>query len=182
MGEVYRDRLKDTFPFFIRASSLHVGAAAAAASLRDDLVKSGHASELVFTQCFAVARLTPGTNLLALYAALGYGLASWRGAFSALAVGTTVPSAIAIATAAAYVRFVEHPLVERFMAGARAGALAVLLWAVVRLARPVLIEQRTPAVALAVLTFAVASTGRLSSFVLLLLAGGVGVFAFTHHR
>ena len=145
-------------------------------------MKSKHVSEQVFTQCFAVARLTPGTNLLALYAALGYGLASWRGAFSMLAVGAIVPAVIAVAAAAAYVRFVEHPVVGRFMAGARAGALAVLLWALVRLARPVLVEQRTAAVAVAVLTFAVAATGRLSSFVLLLLAGGAGVFVFKQRR
>ena len=178
MGEVYLGRLKAALPFFIRASSLHVGAAAAAASLRHDLVNAGHVSEQVFTRCFAVARLTPGTNLLALYTSLGYGLASWRGAFSLLAIGAIVPAVIAVAAAAAYVRFVEHPLVERFMAGARAGALAVLVWAVVRLARPVFVEHRTPAVTLAVVTFAVASTGYLSSFALLLLAGGAGVFAF----
>ena len=53
---------------FLRASSLHVGAAAAAASLRHDLIDDGSVAPADFDAAFAVARLTPGTNLLALYA------------------------------------------------------------------------------------------------------------------
>jgi hypothetical protein len=49
---------------FIRASSLHVGAAAAAAALRD-LVDSGRLPSGAFAEAYAVARVTPGTNLLA---------------------------------------------------------------------------------------------------------------------
>ena len=56
---------------FIRASSLHVGAAAAAAALRRDLVDTGRLPSASFDEAYAVARLTPGTNLLAMYTLLG---------------------------------------------------------------------------------------------------------------
>jgi len=182
MKEVYPARLGAALPAFIRASSLHVGAAAAAASLQTELVKMGLVSEHIFTRCFAVARLTPGTNLLALYSSLGYEIASWRGALVALAVGAVVPALIAIAAAAAYVRFIDDPLVGRFMAGARAGALAVLVWAVVRLARPVLVRHKTTGLVFAIGALAVAATEYLSSFVLLVVAGLIGAAAFTQQQ
>jgi hypothetical protein len=56
---------------FIRASSLHVGAVAAAAALRRDLVDSGRLPSGAFDEAYAVARLTPGTNLLAMYVYIG---------------------------------------------------------------------------------------------------------------
>ena len=58
---------------FIRASSLHVGAAAAAAALRRDLVETGRLPSAAFDEAYAVARVTPGTNLLAMYALLRFG-------------------------------------------------------------------------------------------------------------
>ena len=62
-----------SFPLgaFVRASSLHVGAAAAAAALRRDLVDTGRLSASAFDEAYAVARVTPGTNLLAMYTLLG---------------------------------------------------------------------------------------------------------------
>ena len=65
---------------FVRASSLHVGAAAAAAALRRDLVDKGRLSASAFDEAYAVARVTPGTNLLAMYTLLGERFAGWRGA------------------------------------------------------------------------------------------------------
>ena len=50
-----------------------------------------------FDEAYAVARVTPGTNLLAMYALLGERFAGWRGALTALAVGALVPALIAVA-------------------------------------------------------------------------------------
>jgi hypothetical protein len=55
MSTVYLSRLRLVLPMLVRASGLHVGAAAAAASLRDDLVGGGHLSEQEFNRCYAVA-------------------------------------------------------------------------------------------------------------------------------
>src|SRR5687767_16038975 len=94
-----------SFPLasFLRASGLHVGSAAAAAALRHDLVNQRHLTESEFDEAYAIARLTPGTNLLAMYTLLGRRLAGWRGAAVALSAGTVIPAAIAGICAAMYV-------------------------------------------------------------------------------
>ena len=175
MGRVYLSRLRVALPLFIRASSLHVGAAAAAVSLRAELIPRGLVSDDDFSRCFAIARLTPGTNLLALYAALGYRIASWPGAAAAVAVGTIVPAIITAVVAVLYSMNSGNPFVARFMWGAKAGALAVLAWGVVRLAWPVITRYRFRAAAVA-MGLALALSGALSPFVILLVAGVIGAF------
>ena len=99
MSVAARSQEQASFPFgaFVRASSLHVGAAAAAAALRRDLVDQGRLSASAFDEAYAVARVTPGTNLLAMYTLLGERFAGWRGALTALTVGALVPALIAVA-------------------------------------------------------------------------------------
>jgi chromate transporter len=159
---------------FVRASSLHVGAAAAAAALRRDFVDEGRLSASAFDEAYAVARVTPGTNLLAMYTLLGERFAGWRGALTALTVGAFVPALIAVALGAAYVVYAGHPLAQEAMQGARAGALAVFAWAVVRLARPQLQQHRGRGVALAVTTLVMTLLLPIPQFVILLIAGGLG--------
>jgi chromate transporter len=165
-----------SFPLrsFVRASSLHVGAAAAAAALRRDLVDNGPLPSHSFDEAYAVARLTPGTNLLAMYTLLGERFAGWPGALSALAIGTFVPATIAVALAVAYVAYVGHPLANQAMQGARAGALAVFLWAIVRLIRPQLEQHRRRGVLLAIATLAMTLALPIPQFVVLMIAGAVG--------
>ena len=87
MAEVYRPKtsqgLVDLLTAITKASTLHVGAAAGAAALRDELSRARLLSESEFNECFAVARLTPGTTLLALQTLVGYRIAGWRGAVMA---------------------------------------------------------------------------------------------------
>lgn len=169
-------RKSASFPFgsFVRASSLHVGAAAAAAALRRDLVDTEKLSASAFDEAYAVARVTPGTNLLAMYTLLGERFAGWSGALAALAVGTLVPALIAVALGAAYVSYSGHALAQEAMQGARAGALAVFVWAIMRLARPQLEQHRRRGVALAVGTLILTLLLPIPQFVVLLVAGGLG--------
>lgn len=62
---------------FVRASSLHIGAAAATVSLREELVRDHGLTPEDVDAAYAVSRVTPGTNLLALYALLGHRLGGW---------------------------------------------------------------------------------------------------------
>src|SRR5688572_11701868 len=117
-----------TLAAFVRASSLHIGAAAAAASLRHDLVKDHGLEGRDIDAAYAVSRLTPGTNLLALYALLGHRLGGWSLAVQAVAVGALVPATVAVLIAVLYLEY-PSPLVSTFMAGARAGGVAVFLGA-----------------------------------------------------
>ena len=161
---------------FVRASSLHVGAAAAAAALRRDLVDKGRLPASAFDEAYAVARLTPGTNLLAMYTLLGERFGGWSGALMpALTVGALIPALIAVALGAAYLRLAGHPLAEGVMQGARAGALAVFAWAIVRLGRPQLQQHRRRGVALALTTLVMMWLVPIPQFVILIVAaGGLG--------
>jgi len=165
-----------SFPFleFIRASSLHVGAAAAAAALRRDLVDAGRLPSAAFDEAYAVARVTPGTNLLAMYTLLGERFAGWRGALLALGVGALLPAAIAVTLGAVYVNYSSDPLVREAMQGARAGALAVFVWAVVRLLRPQIQKHGSRGVALALATLGMTLAFPVPTFAILLVAGGLG--------
>lgn len=177
MPEVYSTAATERpFPIgaFLRASGLHVGAAAAAAALRRDLVEQGFVTEVEFDEAFAAARVTPGTNLLAMYVILGERLAGWRGAALALGAGTVIPAAIVGLIASAYVSMAGHPLLERAMQGARAGALAVLLWAAVRLLRPQIAQHQWPGVTLMAVTLVVTLALSASPLPVLLIAGGIG--------
>jgi chromate transporter len=178
MATVYPRSAPPDRPFplasFLRASTLHVGAAAAAASLREDLADHGSLTISGFDEAYAIARLTPGTNLLAMYTLLGDRLAGWRGATTALSAGIIVPAAIAGVVAAAYVSYAEFPLAAKAMQGARTGALAVLLWGAVRLLRPQFAEHRARAVIVAIAALITTLTHPVPQIALLIVAGGIG--------
>ena len=137
---------------------------------------------MAFNEAFAVARLTPGTNFLALYAALGYRLAAWRGTLITLASGTIVPSFIATFLAALYVRYAVDPLVAQGMRGARVGAVAVLLWAVIRLIRPPLEQRRAVGLMFASVVLALALFSRIPAFLILLAGGATGAVIFRREQ
>ena len=158
----------------MRACALHVGAASAAASLRRDLVNDGLISEAQFDEAFGIARLTPGTNLLAMVTLLGLRLNGWRGAVAALAVTTAVPGTIAAMATMVYVSYASHPAAARSMQGARAGALAVLLWASVRLLLPQFSDRRVQAASIALAVLMLGGFTAFPQYLLLLVAGAVG--------
>jgi chromate transport protein ChrA len=158
---------------FVRASAFHTGAAAAASSLRHDLAKDHRVQPHDIDAAYAVSRITPGTNLLALYAVLGHRLGGWSLAVQAVAVGALVPAAIAVLIAFAYTEY-QSALVEALMKGARAGGVAVFLGAAVRLLRPQLSAKARTGVAFAAAVFVVAWFLQVSLFVVLLLAAAAG--------
>ena len=109
-----------------------------------------------------------------MYTLLGERFAGWKGAVLALAVGTLIPSVVAVVLGAAYVTYAEHPLANQAMQGARAGALAVFVWAILRLVRPQLEQHRHRGILLAIATLVMALALPIPQFVVLLIAGGIG--------
>lgn len=181
MPSVYSDprsQAPSVWIAFVHACSLHVGAAAAASSLRRDLVERGTISSAVFDEAYAIARLTPGTNLLAMFALLGQHFSGWVGSATAVTIGTVVPGTIAALMTAAYVTYASHPLAERSMEGARAGALAVLLWAGVRLIAPQLQRRKTRGAVIGLVTLLASVGTGMHPIVVLLLAAGAGTIFF----
>lgn len=158
---------------FVRASCLHVGAAAAAVSLRHDLVGRHNLTTHDIDAAYAVSRITPGTNLLALYAVLGHRLGGWRLALAAVAVGALLPASIAVVIAYAY-NHSTSPMLTAVMAGARAGGVAVFFGAAIRLLKPQLVAHPRAGIAFVVLAFLVAEALPVSLFVVLVAAGACG--------
>lgn len=158
---------------FVRASSLHIGAAAATVALREELNEKHGLPGVEVDRAYAVSRLTPGTNQLAIYAVLGHRLGGWSLALQAVVVGATLPSVIAVLVAMLYTH-TDSPLVAAIMRGARAGGVAVFIGSAARLMRPQLINQRVRASALALVIVGIAALSPASAFVILLLAGAAG--------
>jgi chromate transporter len=170
--------MKDAGPLplapFVRASTLHVGAAAATTSLRHDLVDEGTLDASTFDEAFAVARLTPGTNYLAMYTLLGLRLDGWRGAATTLTIGTVFPAIIGVLIAAVFVRVATHPLTVHGMRGARAGALAVFVWASARLLRPQILKHRARGAVVAAAILVLLVVWSIPPVIALLLGTGIG--------
>ena len=182
MSVAARSQKHAPFPFgsFVRASSLHVGAAAAAAALRRDLVDQEKLSAAAFDEAYAVARVTPGTNLLAMYTLLGERIAGWKGRSdcsrcwysSSRADRRRLGCSAKSPTRAT--RSLKRPCKVP-----AAGALAVFVWAIVTLARPQFEQHRRRGVALAVGTLALTLLLPIPQFVILLVAGGLGAAFLT---
>jgi chromate transporter len=160
----------------MRASALHIGAAAASAALREELTGDRRVTTADFDAAYAVARLTPGTNLLALYALMGHRLGGWVVAVQAVAVGSLIPALVALIIAIAY-SYSASPLVAALMRGARAGGLAVFLGAVVRLLRPQLTGHVRLGLLFAVAAFVAVWWLAANQLTVLLLAAAVGAVA-----
>jgi chromate transporter len=109
------------------------------AALKRELVDDRHwISETDYALSFALARITPGTNILAFCAGVGSVMRGVPGAIAAV-VASTVPSALmAVLLMGVFESWQRNPI----MAGALAAALAAacgMLWAVVlTILRPLL--------------------------------------------
>lgn len=158
---------------FLRASSLHIGAAAATAALREELVADRRLEAHEIDTAYAVSRITPGTNLLALYAQLGHRIGGWPLAFQAVAVGAFVPAVLAVIIAALYWHS-SGASVEALMKGARAGGVAVFVGAAVRIMRPQMVARPRIATGLALAAVAASLFVPISAFLVLVFAGLAG--------
>jgi chromate transporter len=95
-------------------------------------------TETDYALSFALARITPGTNILAFCAGVGSAMGGIPGAVVAVLAGTVPSALIAVLLMGVFESWQRHPL----MAGALAAALAAacgMLWAVViTIVRPLL--------------------------------------------
>ena len=97
-------------------------------ALRKDLVDiRGSLTPDQFGLSYLLARVTPGTNILAFCAATGYQLRHWPGALLAVAA-VAVPSAVlAIFAAGAYQRWILNPYGAAAMGALLAAAIGLML-------------------------------------------------------
>lgn len=104
-------------------------------ALERDLVEHNHWLSLAqFRTTYGLARLTPGTSILALATGLGWEMHRWPGALLALACATIPGSILAALLAAAYQQLLHNDVAQRFLAGTAAavcGLIAASIWRMV---------------------------------------------------
>ena len=139
-------RLGELGGLFFRAGNFTLGAGAAAtAVLQRELVYTQHWFDIEdFALCYALAQVTPGTNLLAFYTAIGWRLRGWRGAMVTLLAGA-VPCCFLVALiTAGFDRISRNPWVAAGVEGALAASVGVLLASFWLLVRPYLKPRAWP--------------------------------------
>lgn len=124
---------------------------------------------------YALARITPGTNLLAFCAGTAWELAGWPGAVAAV-VAVTVPSALVVVLlTAGYQVLKSNPPAMAAIAGTLAAAVGMMAAGVWQLAGPHLVRGRRLRALLLVLgSFALVFRFDLSPVLVLALAAAAG--------
>jgi chromate transporter len=123
---------------FFRAGSLTFGGGnPTTAALQRELVANRRwLSDADFALCYALSRITPGTNLLAFCTAAGWRIRSRLGAMAALLASSVPGAAIVVLLALGYEAWHRSPLVVAALHGALAAAVGIILASAWLLLRP----------------------------------------------
>jgi chromate transporter len=114
---------------FCRVGGLTFGGGnASTAELHRQLVRRrGWLDESQFKLCYVVARITPGTNFLAFCVAVGWEMASWRGALIAI-LSISIPSSlIVLLLTHLYDLWSNQPIAAVIIRGILAAAIGIIV-------------------------------------------------------
>jgi chromate transporter len=89
-----------------------------------------------FALVFSLARLTPGTNLLAFCAGAAWYLLGWRGAIAAVAAATVPSSILAVWLTSLFTAGRAHPATSAAINGTLAAAVGMMMASAFLLAKP----------------------------------------------
>ncbi len=119
------------------------GGAATVAALQRELVSARRwLNNAQFALCYALARVTPGTNLLAFCAATGWLLRRWRGALVAVLAGSVPSCALVALVTEGFEVWSSQRLVQVAINGALASSVGILLASFWLILRPYLTRDR----------------------------------------
>jgi chromate transporter len=163
--------------FVLKANFTYGGGSATIATLHRDIVeKRRWLTEEPFQLSYALSRLTPGTNLLAFIACVGYLLRRMPGALVALLAGSLPCAAMAVGLTAVYDFWSHYPVVRVATRGALAAAVAVTVMTGVTLSRPHWrTASRTKLLVFVGGAFVATQFLRASPLLVLLVAAGAGL-------
>ncbi|HKQ74090.1 MAG TPA: chromate transporter [Blastocatellia bacterium] len=133
-------RIRELGAIFFRIGGLTFGGgnAGIAAIHRELVTKRGWLNQPQFQFCYALARVAPGTNLLAFCVAVGWSLLGWPGALLAV-VSLSVPSALlVILFTHAYEAWHMYPLAQSVIRGLLAATIGIIVASAWVLMRPAL--------------------------------------------
>jgi chromate transporter len=113
------------------------------AALQRELIESKHwIDHDRFAVAYSLARITPGTNLLAFCAATGAQIRGWPGAIVAV-LALTLPSAmLAVLLSAAYGTWMNEPRVIAVASGIVAAAIGLMWAGILIVVRPYFVSAR----------------------------------------
>ncbi|HXJ44711.1 MAG TPA: chromate transporter [Bryobacteraceae bacterium] len=125
--------------FFRIANFTFGGGAATTAALQRDLVqKRGWLSEVDFGLCYALSRVTPGTNLFAFCTAAAWRMRGWVAALLALVVASLPACAVTWGVTAGFDKLSANRWAAVGIAGALAASAGILVASFWLLVRPAL--------------------------------------------
>jgi chromate transporter len=154
------------------------GGDATTASLQRELVANREwLSEHDFAACYAVSRVTPGTNLLAFCTAVGWTLLGLRGALSALLLASIPGAVVLMLMTGFYAAATGNPWLMSGIHAALAAAVGIMLAAVWTLLRGPLRRRPARTLVFAIPALVLSLYGLLSPLEVLALAATVGLVA-----
>lgn len=176
---VVKPSLRELSGVFFRIGNFTFGGGSATtAALQREMVDRRHWYDtLEFGLCYALARVTPGTNLFAFSTASGWLLRGWRGALATLLV-VSIPSCLLVClVTVGFDSWSRNRFFQAAVAGALAASVGALLASFWLLVRPYL-DRRQLAQTLVILLSSIALSflAGWSPIVVLLLAGIAGFF------
>jgi chromate transporter len=162
---------------FVRNGTFTFGGGdATTASLQRELVANrGWLSEHQFGACYAVSRVTPGTNLLAFCTAVGWTLLGLRGALSALLLASIPGAVLLMLMTSFYGAATSNPLLVSVIHAALAAAVGIMFAAVWTLLRRPLRRSPARTVLVTVPALLLSVYGVLTPLEVLALAAGFGL-------
>ncbi len=159
------------------------GSATVAVLHREILEKQKWISNDEFSLCFALARLTPGTNLLAFCTGIGWLLRGMAGAGVALLAASIPCALIVIAATALFSHWQDNRWAQAAIHGAIAAAVAITVKTCWTIAHPHFQSgARVRVILIAASAFLLYVWARLPAIEVLLIAGAIGALLPTVRR
>jgi len=135
---VDRPSLRQIGNIFFRVGNVTFGSGAASTVLlREEIVENrGWLGKHQFALCYALARVTPGTNLYALFSASGWYLRGWPGAIVALVAASLPASMVVILLTLGYLAIYTSRLGQAAVVGAMAAVVGTIIAGAWQLIQP----------------------------------------------
>lgn len=123
---------------FLRIGNLTFGGGEPTMALlqQELVVRRGWATSEQYALAYALARITPGTNVLAYCAAMAWFLGGWPAAVACVVAATAPSAAVVVALTVVYEAVKNHPLASGAIGGLVAGAAGMMAAAAWNLLRP----------------------------------------------
>ena len=121
--------LREIASIFFRVGNITFGSGAASTVLlREEIVeKRSWLGKHQFALCYALARVTPGTNLFALFSAAAWYVRGWPGAIVAIVAASLPASIVVILLTLGYLAISTNRLGQAAIVGAMAAVVGTII-------------------------------------------------------